>query len=200
MKEIAALIGRAVRDADGSAAAEIARRRSRALVGAPPRVPAPLSGSGRGPDVREYLLCLLRRGGGHLPGHQPSCAVARRCGSASIAEVRDRDVHAIPTPRLGGVAMFAGLLRRAACSPTSCRCCAASSPTATRPSGRSSPARAVICLLGVVDDRWGLDAAHQAGRPGRSPPASWCCRASSCCGCPWPGAAARRSTSDVGAR
>jgi len=33
--------------------------------------------------------------------------VARRWGA--VARPRDRDVHAIPTPRLGGVAMFGGM-------------------------------------------------------------------------------------------
>lgn len=38
--------------------------------------------------------------------------VARWCALrwGAITAVRDRDVHAIPTPRLGGLAMFAGLL------------------------------------------------------------------------------------------
>ena len=38
-----------------------------------------------------------------------------------MTAVRDRDVHAIPTPRLGGMAMFGGLRARRCWWPPSCR-------------------------------------------------------------------------------
>ncbi|WP_322748059.1 MULTISPECIES: MraY family glycosyltransferase [unclassified Frankia] len=74
----------------------------------------------------------------------------------AVATVRDRDVHAVPTPRLGGLAMLAGV--------------AAGLEVADELPFLSSVSRdwaephavgvasVVICLLGVVDDRWPLDA------------------------------------------
>jgi UDP-GlcNAc:undecaprenyl-phosphate/decaprenyl-phosphate GlcNAc-1-phosphate transferase len=104
--------------------------------------------------VREYLLTLFVAAGVTylLTGVVRSFAV--RAGA--VAQVRDRDVHAIPTPRLGGMAMFAGL-------------CAALLVASQLPFMRavyqqSDDAAAVltacglICILGIIDDRWGMDA------------------------------------------
>ncbi|MCA1711441.1 MAG: undecaprenyl/decaprenyl-phosphate alpha-N-acetylglucosaminyl 1-phosphate transferase [Actinobacteria bacterium] len=73
----------------------------------------------------------------------------------AMAEPRDRDVHAIPTPRLGGLAMYGGV-------------CGAFLVAHQLPalSGvfRYSDVEAitiaggVIVLLGAVDDKWGIDA------------------------------------------
>ena len=73
----------------------------------------------------------------------------------AMAQPRDRDVHAIPTPRLGGLAMYAGV-------------CAAFMVAHQLPalSGvfRYSDVEAVtiaggvIVVLGLVDDKWGIDA------------------------------------------
>jgi UDP-GlcNAc:undecaprenyl-phosphate GlcNAc-1-phosphate transferase len=103
--------------------------------------------------VREYLLTLL------------VCAavtylltpVARRIATAigALAPIRDRDVHAIPTPRLGGIAMFAGV--------SAALLLASRLPALQTVFGNFTEPRAVlragaiVCLLGVVDDRWGLD-------------------------------------------
>ena len=83
--------------------------------------------------------------------------LARRAAVAigALAPVRDRDVHAIPTPRLGGVAMLAGLaagmlvasrLPHLQATFTDSRV-----PQAVLLGG------AIICAVGVVDDIWGLD-------------------------------------------
>jgi UDP-GlcNAc:undecaprenyl-phosphate GlcNAc-1-phosphate transferase len=72
-----------------------------------------------------------------------------------MAPPRERDVHVIPTPRGGGVAMYLGV--------------AAAVMVATRlPALRRTfddsqtlavlAAGGLICLLGVLDDKWGLDA------------------------------------------
>jgi UDP-GlcNAc:undecaprenyl-phosphate/decaprenyl-phosphate GlcNAc-1-phosphate transferase len=79
--------------------------------------------------------------------------VAMRWGA--VARPRDRDVHAIPTPRLGGVAMYVGVavaLLIAHLMPTLQR-------TYVRGSETSAVlvAGGIICLLGVIDDRWELD-------------------------------------------
>ena len=79
--------------------------------------------------------------------------VARRWGA--VARPRDRDVHAIPTPRLGGVAMFVGMavaLLVAHLMPTLRRTYDTGSETTAL-----LVAGGIICLLGVVDDRWELD-------------------------------------------
>ena len=79
--------------------------------------------------------------------------VALRWGA--VAQPRDRDVHAIPTPRLGGVAMYGGIaaaLLVAHLMPTLQRTYRHGSETSA-----VLVAGGIICLLGVVDDRWELD-------------------------------------------
>ena len=84
--------------------------------------------------------------------------IARRIALATgtMARPRDRDVHSIPTPYLGGLAMYGGMAAAFLVSR--------SLPTLGRVWEQSSEpvavliAGGVICLIGVVDDRWGLDA------------------------------------------
>jgi UDP-GlcNAc:undecaprenyl-phosphate/decaprenyl-phosphate GlcNAc-1-phosphate transferase len=103
--------------------------------------------------VREYLLVLcVAAGVTYL-----LTPVARRFAVlvGAMAAPRDRDVHAIPTPRLGGMAIYAGV-------------CAAFLLASTLPAlsrvFRYSDVQAivlaggVIVLLGMADDRWGIDA------------------------------------------
>ncbi len=83
--------------------------------------------------------------------------IARRVAiwTKAVARPRDRDVHAVAIPRLGGVAVFLGLalaLFVAARLPT------------LKESFQSGPvlawvvlAGAIICALGVLDDRYELD-------------------------------------------
>ncbi|HSN05813.1 MAG TPA: undecaprenyl/decaprenyl-phosphate alpha-N-acetylglucosaminyl 1-phosphate transferase, partial [Candidatus Angelobacter sp.] len=58
--------------------------------------------------MREYLLCLFVA----AAVTYLVTPVARRFASwwGAMAEVRDRDVHDEPTPRLGGLGMAAGLV------------------------------------------------------------------------------------------
>lgn len=69
---------------------------------------------------------------------------------------RDRDVHAIPTPRLGGVAMYGGILVAMVVAQRL--------PALRRGLSGTSEIKSVlvaglvICLLGAIDDRWGMDA------------------------------------------
>jgi UDP-GlcNAc:undecaprenyl-phosphate GlcNAc-1-phosphate transferase len=73
-----------------------------------------------------------------------------------MAAVRDRDVHVIPTPRGGGVAMYLGVAAGVLV--------ASRLPSLQRSFEFSTQTIAVlvagglICLLGVLDDRFGLDA------------------------------------------
>ena len=84
--------------------------------------------------------------------------IARRVALARgvLAQPRDRDVHAIPTPYLGGLAMYGGVAAALLVSR--------SLPTLGKIWDQSSEPRAIliagalICLIGVLDDRYGLDA------------------------------------------
>jgi len=74
----------------------------------------------------------------------------------AMAQPRDRDVHAIPTPRLGGLAMYGGILAGVFVATVL--------PALQRTFVYSQDilgvlvAGGLICLLGTVDDRFNLDA------------------------------------------
>jgi UDP-GlcNAc:undecaprenyl-phosphate GlcNAc-1-phosphate transferase len=83
--------------------------------------------------------------------------LARRLAVATstLARPRDRDVHAIPTPYLGGLAMFGGVVAAmyvARALPALQIIRKTPEPKAVLVAG------AVICLVGVIDDKWQLDA------------------------------------------
>ncbi|MBL1074884.1 undecaprenyl/decaprenyl-phosphate alpha-N-acetylglucosaminyl 1-phosphate transferase [Nocardia sp. 2] len=77
-------------------------------------------------------------------------------GFGAVAIPRDRDVHVTPTPRMGGVGIYLGVLAAVAF--------AHQLPALRR--GFEYPkdipavlaATAIIVLVGIIDDRWGLDA------------------------------------------
>jgi UDP-GlcNAc:undecaprenyl-phosphate GlcNAc-1-phosphate transferase len=84
--------------------------------------------------------------------------IARRLAMAThtLATPRDRDVHAIATPYLGGLAMYGGV--------AASFLVAGRLPALQTVFQDSSETKAVlvagglICAVGMVDDRWGLDA------------------------------------------
>ena len=79
--------------------------------------------------------------------------VAERIGA--YTEVRDRDVHTIPTPRLGGVGMFIAIgigLLVASRMPTLQRVFQTSEARGALLGG------GLLVLIGAADDKWGLDA------------------------------------------
>jgi UDP-GlcNAc:undecaprenyl-phosphate GlcNAc-1-phosphate transferase len=83
--------------------------------------------------------------------------VARRIALSigAFTEVRERDVHVIPTPRLGGLAMYAGVaagLLVASRLPTLQRIFTTSEARGVLMGG------GLLVLLGAVDDKWSLDA------------------------------------------
>ena len=105
--------------------------------------------------MREYLLTLLVA----AAATYLTTGVVRRTAIATgvMAAVRDRDVHAVPTPRMGGVAMLIGL--------TAGLVVASELPFLSRELFANSrdpwallAGATIICALGVVDDKWGLDA------------------------------------------
>ena len=83
--------------------------------------------------------------------------IVRRIAEAigAYTPVRDRDVHTIPTPRLGGVAMFGGV-----CAAL---LVASRLPTLQRVFDTSEVSGVIfggllLVGIGVADDKWGLDA------------------------------------------
>ncbi len=104
--------------------------------------------------MREYLLVLLVAALTTYLLTPWSEKWALRYGA--VAEVRGRDVHQRRTPRLGGVAMFVGLLAGLLL--------ASQLPMMSAVFANNNIVRAllsaaaVLVVLGVIDDRWGLDA------------------------------------------
>ena len=103
--------------------------------------------------MRVYLLVLLVAAAVTYLLTPTARWVALRTGA--ITALRERDVHAVPTPRLGGVAMLAGLAVAMAV--------ASQIPflhgvfeDARRAWGIVGAA-AMVCLLGMADDVWDLD-------------------------------------------
>jgi UDP-GlcNAc:undecaprenyl-phosphate GlcNAc-1-phosphate transferase len=103
--------------------------------------------------VREYLIVFAVAALATFLLTPLAALLAVRIGA--MAQVRDRDVHATPTPRLGGVAMYGGVLAG--------MIVASRLPLLSTVFSSSSEPKAVIlaggmiCALGVVDDRWSLD-------------------------------------------
>lgn len=104
--------------------------------------------------MREYALVLVVTAAVTFLVTPLTRQLAVRIGA--MAAVRDRDVHMTPTPRLGGVAMLAGLAAGLLV--------AAQLPFLSSVSRDYGDPRAVllagvvICLLGAIDDRWPIDA------------------------------------------
>ncbi len=84
--------------------------------------------------------------------------LARRLAqrSAVMTPVRERDVHQVPTPRLGGMAMFAGVAV-AFVVASQMRFLEGIFEESLGPWAVLGAA-GVVCLLGVADDVWELDA------------------------------------------
>ncbi|GAB3678046.1 glycosyltransferase family 4 protein [Angustibacter aerolatus] len=102
--------------------------------------------------MREYLFVLLVAAVVTYTLTPLVRTLAVRFGA--LTAVRERDVHAVPTPRLGGTAMFVGFAAAIA---------VASQLKYLSQVGSNHDLVAVlvggglVCLLGVVDDVWGLD-------------------------------------------
>jgi UDP-GlcNAc:undecaprenyl-phosphate GlcNAc-1-phosphate transferase len=111
--------------------------------------------------MREYLMVFLVAATTTYLLGVFAREVALRTGA--VAKVRDRDVHAVPIPYFGGVAMLGGL--------TAAYLVAARLPFLSQESHGSVfrdaavvlVAGAMICLLGVVDDLIELDALTKLG-------------------------------------
>ncbi len=75
--------------------------------------------------------------------------------AGAISAIRERDVHAVPTPRLGGMAMFCGLCSALVVADQLPHLRSVFANTTVAPALLSGCG--LICLLGVIDDRWGMD-------------------------------------------
>ena len=141
-------------DPAARARVELRRRCARSVPDIEDDAPSSTEAAAMTHPSLEYLLVGLRRRGGDVPAHP--ARPADRDPLEALALPRDRDVHAVATPRMGGVALFAGFAlalfvaapaahpaRRVQQRPARCR-------------GSWSPA-AIICAVGVLDDRYELD-------------------------------------------
>ncbi|MFH8365552.1 MraY family glycosyltransferase [Streptomyces sp. NPDC018031] len=112
-----------------------------------------------GQPVREYLLtlCVTAAVTYLLTGPVRKFAIA----AGAMPEIRARDVHREPTPRLGGIAMFGGLCAGllVASHLTNLKDVFELS---NEPRALLSGA-GLIWLLGVLDDKWGVDALIKLG-------------------------------------
>ncbi|GAA2654254.1 MraY family glycosyltransferase [Streptomyces aculeolatus] len=108
--------------------------------------------------VREYLLtlCIAAAVTYLLTGPVRKFAIA----AGAMPEIRDRDVHSEPTPRLGGIAMFGGMC--AALLVASQLQAFERVFELNEPKALLSGA-ALIWLIGVLDDKWGVDALLKLG-------------------------------------
>jgi UDP-GlcNAc:undecaprenyl-phosphate GlcNAc-1-phosphate transferase len=113
-----------------------------------------LSERGAGVPLRELALVGLTAAIITYFTTGPVRMLATRLGA--VAYPRDRDVHVAPTPRMGGLAMYLGVLAAVFL--------ASQLPALTRGFVYSSGmpavlvAGGVIMAIGLLDDRWGLDA------------------------------------------
>lgn len=121
---------------------------------APVLLAAAADGGGTGVPLRELLLVGLTAAAMTYLLTSAIRVFAIRAGAVAVPRVRD--VHVIPTPRLGGLGMFGGVVAGIAL--------AANLPALNRGFAYTTDMTAVIAagtvivLVGVVDDRWGLDA------------------------------------------
>ena len=109
---------------------------------------------GAGVPIRELLLVMLTASVVTFLATGAVRILALKFGAVAVP--RDRDVHVTPTPRLGGVGIYLGFLVALLF--------AQQLPALTRgfEFTKDVPAALVaglvIMLVGIVDDRWGLDA------------------------------------------
>jgi UDP-GlcNAc:undecaprenyl-phosphate GlcNAc-1-phosphate transferase len=113
-----------------------------------------LADRGAGVPLRELALVGLTAAIITYFATGPVRVLATRVGA--VAYPRERDVHVLPTPRMGGLAMYLGVI--------AATFLASQLPALARGFVYSSGMRAVgvatavILIIGLIDDRWGLDA------------------------------------------
>ena len=104
--------------------------------------------------MREYILCLVAAAAVTYLLTPLARELAKKW--KVMAPVRDRDVHDTPTPLLGGLAMVGGLLAGGILASKLPMMSAVFDSRRTPLALLSGVA--IIVALGVIDDKWGLDA------------------------------------------
>ncbi|MCC8929825.1 undecaprenyl/decaprenyl-phosphate alpha-N-acetylglucosaminyl 1-phosphate transferase [Rhodococcus sp. BGS-1C] len=115
------------------------------------------SSQGAGVPIRELLLVFLTAAVVTFLATGGVRVLAIKFGA--VAAPRERDVHTTPTPRLGGTGMFLGMLIAilfASQLPALTR--GFESQYGSQDIPAALVAGFVIVAVGVIDDRWGLDA------------------------------------------
>ncbi|WP_225850317.1 MraY family glycosyltransferase [Streptomyces sp. HPF1205] len=109
--------------------------------------------------MREYLLTLFVTAAVTylLTGPVRKFAIA----AGAMPPIRDRDVHREPTPRLGGIAMFGGLCAGMVTAAHLTNL--GDTFTLTNEPRALLSGAGLIWLLGVLDDKWGVDALIKLG-------------------------------------
>jgi UDP-GlcNAc:undecaprenyl-phosphate GlcNAc-1-phosphate transferase len=110
--------------------------------------------------MREYLLVFLVAAAVTYLLTVIAREIALRTGA--VAQVRDRDMHAVPIPYLGGLAMLGGLVAAYAVA-RELPFLSLSSEIVFRDAGVVLIAGALICTVGVLDDIVELDALTKLG-------------------------------------
>jgi UDP-GlcNAc:undecaprenyl-phosphate/decaprenyl-phosphate GlcNAc-1-phosphate transferase len=110
--------------------------------------------------MREYFLVFLIAGAVTYLLTVVAREIAMRTGA--VAPVRDRDVHAEPTPYLGGIAMLGGLVA-AYLVARELPFLSQSSPFVFEDARAVIVAGALVCGVGVLDDIFDLDALTKFG-------------------------------------
>jgi UDP-GlcNAc:undecaprenyl-phosphate GlcNAc-1-phosphate transferase len=111
--------------------------------------------------VREYLLVFLVAAATTYLLTVIAREIALRTGA--VAQVRDRDVHAVPIPYLGGLAMLGGLVAAYFVARQLPFLSERGGPFVFRDAGIVLIAGALICAVGVLDDLFELDALTKLG-------------------------------------
>lgn len=110
--------------------------------------------------MREYLLVFLVAAATTYLLTVIAREIALRTGA--VAKVRDRDVHAVPIPYLGGLAMLGGLVA-AYVVARELPFLSTSQSFVFRDAGIVLVAGALICAVGVLDDLFEIDALTKLG-------------------------------------
>ena len=110
--------------------------------------------------MREYLLVFLVAASVTYLLTVIAREIALRTGA--VAQVRDRDMHAVPIPYFGGIAMLGGMAA-AFLVARQLPFLSLSAPNVFRDAGVVLIAGALICMVGVLDDLLELDALTKLG-------------------------------------
>jgi UDP-GlcNAc:undecaprenyl-phosphate GlcNAc-1-phosphate transferase len=111
--------------------------------------------------LREYLLVFLVAAAATYLLTVIAREIALRTGA--VAKVRDRDVHAVPIPYLGGLAMLGGLVAAYVVARQLPFLSERGGPFVFRDAGIVIIAGALICAVGVLDDLFEIDALTKLG-------------------------------------